>query len=60
MPLFSSPTIFSTGTLTLSNVTKAVPADAEYDVLMGLVSTPSTRGMSRTVKPLPVRTKVTK
>lgn len=53
MPLPSSPMVFSTGTLTFSKVMKAVPAVGEYEVLMGLVSTPSDTCLSTsiTVKP---------
>ena len=51
IPPPSWPNVFSTGTLTLSNVTNAEPAVAEYEVLMGFVSTPSPRSMSITVKP---------
>ncbi len=51
MPPPSSPSVFSTGTLTLSKVMYAVPAAAEYDVLIGLVETPSLRSTRITVKP---------
>ena len=51
IPPPSSPRVFSTGTLTLSNVTYAVPAVAEYAVLMGFVSTPSPRSTRMTVNP---------
>jgi hypothetical protein len=51
MPPPSGPSVFSTGTLTLSNVMYAVPAEGEYDVLIGLVSTPSPRSTRMTVKP---------
>ena len=47
----SSPSVFSTGTLTLSNVTNAVPAEDEYAVLICRVSTPSPRSTRMTVKP---------
>ena len=43
--------MFSAGTLTLSNVIYAVPAAVEYEVLICLVSTPSTRGTRNTVNP---------
>lgn len=59
-PLSSSPSRFSTGTLTLSNCTKAVAAAVEYDVLIGVVSTPSPRGISSTENPMRVRHPVTK
>lgn len=51
IPPPSCPSVFSTGTFTLSKVMYAVPAVAEYDVLMGLVSTPSPRSTRMTVKP---------
>ena len=51
MPPPSSPSVFSTGTLTLSKVMYAVPAVDEYDVLIGLVLTPSWRSTRMTVKP---------
>lgn len=38
-PLPSPPSKYLAGTLTLSNVTNEVPADGEYDVLIGFVST---------------------
>lgn len=50
-PPSSGPSIFSAGTLTLSNVMYAVPAAVEYDVLICLVSTPSVRGTRKAVKP---------
>jgi len=43
--------MFSAGTLTLSKVMYAVPAAVEYEVLICLVSTPSTRGTRNTVNP---------
>ena len=43
-PIF--PSTFPVGTFAFSNVTYAVPAAGEYDVLMGFVSTPSPRSMS--------------
>lgn len=46
------PRVFATGTRTLSKVTYAVPAAAEYAVLMGLVETPGPRGINITVKPV--------
>ena len=51
MPPPSGPSMFPTGTFTLSNVTYAVPAVEEYEVLMGLVSTPSPRSMRKTENP---------
>ena len=51
IPPPSSPRVFSTGTLTLSKVTYAVPAADEYEVLTGLVSTPSPRSTRMTVNP---------
>lgn len=50
-PPFSGPNMFSAGTLTLSKVMYAVPAAVEYEVLICLVSTPSTRGTRNTVNP---------
>jgi hypothetical protein len=49
MPCPILPSVLATGTRTLSNVTYAVPAVAEYDVLMALVETPSLRGMRMVV-----------
>src|SRR5450756_1590952 len=51
MPLPSLPSVFDSGTQTLSNVTNAVPAVAEYAVLIGLVESPSQRGTKMTVYP---------
>ena len=51
MPLPSLPSVFDSGTRTLSNVTNAVPAVAEYAVLIGLVESPSQRGTKMTVYP---------
>lgn len=51
MPLPSLPSVFDNGTRTLSNVTNAVPAVAEYAVLIGLVESPSERGTKMTVYP---------
>lgn len=51
MPLPSLPRVFDSGTRTLSNVTNAVPAVAEYAVLIGLVESPSQRGTKMTVYP---------
>ena len=51
IPPPSSPRVFSTGTLTLSKVMYAVPADEEYEVLIGLVLTPSPRSTRMTVNP---------
>lgn len=51
MPPPSSPSVFSTGTRTWSNVTYAVPAEDEYDVLIAFVETPSPRSTRMTVKP---------
>ena len=51
IPLPSLPSVFDTGTRTLSNVTNAVPAEAEYAVLIGLVESPSQRGTRMTVYP---------
>lgn len=50
-PLPTSPRVLATGTRTLSKITYAVPAEAEYDVLIGLVDTPSPRSISITVRP---------
>ncbi len=51
MPPPFSPSVFSTGTWTRSNVTYAVPAEDEYDVLIAFVETPSPRSTRMTVKP---------
>lgn len=50
-PPFSGPSIFSSGTSTLSKVMYAVPAAVEYDVLICLVETFSVRGTRKTVSP---------
>lgn len=59
-PLCSSPSKFSTGTLTLSNWTKVVAAAEEYEVLIRLVSMFSSRGMRMTENPFSVLQAVTK
>jgi hypothetical protein len=51
MPLPSLPSVLDSGTRTLSNVTNAVPAVAEYAVLIGLVESSSERGTRMTVYP---------
>ena len=51
MPLPSLPSVFDNGARTLSNVTNAVPAVAEYAVLIGLVESASQRGTRMTVYP---------
>lgn len=51
IPLPSLPSVFDSGTRTLSNVTNAVPAAAEYAVLIGLVESSSERGTRMTVYP---------
>lgn len=51
IPFPSLPSVFETGTRTLSNVTNAVPAAEEYAVLIGLVDNPSQRGTRMTVYP---------
>jgi hypothetical protein len=53
MPWPTLPSVFATGTRTLSNVTYAVPAVAEYDVLMAFVDTLSSRGIRIVVYPPP-------
>lgn len=60
-PLPTPPRTFSTGTLTPSKKTYAVPADAEYEVLILRVSTLSSRSMSIIESDFgPVRTAVIK
>jgi hypothetical protein len=52
IPSPSFPRVFSIGAWTLSKVTNAVPAAAEYDVLTGFVSTPSDRSTRIVVYPV--------
>ena len=52
MPLPTGPSVLMIGTRTLSNVTYAVPAAAEYAVLIAFVDTPGPRGINITVKPV--------
>jgi len=55
MPAPSRPSVFATGTRAPSNVTYAVPAVAEYAVLIGRVDSASVRGTRITVNPVAVR-----
>jgi hypothetical protein len=52
MPFPTGPRVLAIGTRTLSNVTYAVPAAAEYAVLIGFVEIPGPRGINITVKPV--------
>jgi hypothetical protein len=52
IPLPTGPKVLAIGTRTLLKVTNAVPAAAEYEVLIGLVETSGPRGINMTVKPI--------